>query len=735
MLAGLRRSRMKLPQADLAVCPALVAVVWLILGILLALGPCSGLPAARLLATSGAVAFLVALRPSRLRWFALLLPLGAGLAVLHAAAPWRTYPPLLPRPVCRVWLRGHSITPAAARESGTQVGCRVAALRTWADPAWQPCRGVVLLRLPVGTELPPYGAGIEAVGTLRPPPPPPPGSLFNYPRLLWKRGIVDMVEVESVSVAKPAGWRAVIGLAYRLRAHLAEALGRGVPDPVDQAVVQAMALGYRQRLPEATRGDFLASGTIHVFAISGLHVGIVALLGGWLLATLGVPLRGRCLVLVPMVGAYVFMCGAAPSAVRSWLMLSCWWVARTVQRPPVPVNAVAAAALLALLWRPLALLETGFLFSFAVVVVLIVGWPLVSRLVVTLGERVWWSPPAQRRHRLERWRLRPARWLAGSGLAWFGSAGMVATANGLFVPAGIVLNVGVMALATLIIGGAAIKVLVSLLGWGFGEQLLGMALGGLARALRGLAGLGSGGSASWRICPLPPVLAVVYYLLVFAALRRLQPRRVLLLSGAVVLLLLPTLMAHCRGGRDVIVAGADATAPALVARVPGLSPVVVNTAGTTGAQRLAAELEQGGVNGLESLVLTGGGWGVAAGADDLVARWPVRSLVVPPGYLQSGSLRRAVARQEARGGRVRLLAPRTPAAWVGPLRVELAGRAEEQELQLATVAGPLCQERGGFALRRTGEACIRSATGGGWQMVTVPRQSVPFVLRGGGSGE
>jgi len=361
--------------------------------------------------------------------------------------------------------------------------------------------------------------------------------------------------------------------------------------------------------------------------------------------------------------------------------------------------------------------------------VLIVGWPSISRLVATLGERIWWSPPAQRRHRLQHWRLRPARWLAGSGLAWFGSAGMVATANGLFVPAGIALNVGVMALATLIIGGAAIKVLVSLLGWGLGEQVLGVILGGLARSLRGLAGLGSGGGASWRICPLPPLLTVVYYLLLFAALRRLQPRRVLLLAGALALLLLPTMLVHCRGSRDVVLAGADASSPALVAQVPGLSPIVVNTAGATGAQRLAAELEQAGVNGLESVILTSGGWGVASGADDLVARWPVGCLVVPPGYLRSGSLRRAVACQEARGGRVRLLAADAPAAWVGPLRVGLAGRADEQQLQLATVVGLLPQERGGFALQRTGEVRIRSATDSGWQTVTVPRQSASFVLR------
>ncbi len=714
--------RRRLPTLDLAVYPAAVAAGWLILGILLALGPRSGLPGVRLLAVLGGLALLAVLRPVRYRWFLLFLPLGAGLAALHLAAPWRTYSRHLPRTVCHVWLHGHVVTPAAEGDTGTQVEYRLTALRTWADATWRPCHGVVVVRLPTGTDMPPYGAGMEVSGTLHPPGTAAPGCLFDYSRFLWKRGIVDLVEADAITVSPPAGWRAAIGLGYRLRARLARALGQGIPDAVDQAVVQAMALGYRQRLPDDTRTDFLASGTIHVFAISGLHVGIVALLGNSLLMVFGVPLRGRCLVLVPVVGGYVFMCGAAPSAVRSWLMLSCWWVARMAQRPPIPTNAVAAAGVLALLWHPLALLETGFLFSFVVVLALIMGWPLVSRLVATLGERVWWSPPSQRLHRLERWRLRPARWLAGSGLAWFGSAGMMATANGLFVPAGILLNIGVMGLATLIIGGAAVKTLVSLLGGGIGEQVLGFLLGWLARSLRSLAGLG-GGAGSWRICPVPPLLVLAYYGLVFVALRRRQARRGLVLAGALGVLFLPTFLAQCRGSRDVILAGTEAAAPAVLVHQPGLPPVAVNTGGPTGARRLAAELEQIGTPCLEGLVLTSGGWDTAGGADEILARWPVGTLVVPATYGRSASLREAVACQEARGGRVRKL----PTVRLGALQVEAVGRVDEQQVTIAKGPSPIA----GFSLRGTGEMDIRQPEG----TLRLPRQSAPFLLRvapGGG---
>lgn len=716
--------RGKWPQVDFAVFPAAVAALWLGLGILLGLGPQSGLPCARPLAFLAAVVLLVVLRPVSHRWFLLFLPLGAALAVLHAAAPWRSYPERLPRRVCRVWLRGYALEPVAAGEGGFQARCRLNGLRTRIDGDWHSCRGTLLLRLPFGEEIPPYGSEIEAAGVLQPVAPTSPGSLFDYSRHLWKRGIVDAVEVDTMTVSPARGHRAAVGALYRLRARLAEALGRGMADEAARAVVQAMALGYRHRLPSGTRADFLASGTIHVFAISGLHVGIVALLATWTLAAFGVPLRGRSLLLVPLVGGYVLMCGSAVSAVRAWLMLSCWWSARLLQRAPVPANAVAAAAVLLLLWRPLALLETGFLFSFGVVLVLVLGWPLVVELVGTLGERVWWLPPSRRRHRWERWRLYPARVLAGASLAWFGSAGMMAQANGLLVPFGLVLNVGVMFLAMLVLAGAALKLVLSPLGWALGERVLAGGLERLAEGLCALAEWGSGTAASWRIRPLPPLLALLYYLLVFSALARKRRHRGFLLGGAVAVLLLPTLVARTPG--DWVLAGADAVPPVLLlAGDAAGEPVVVNPGAFATARRVAARLEQRGVPRLEAMVLTGGNRDVAGGAAWLLERWPARTLVVPAGYARSASLRRAVERQSERGGRVRFLADQPPAARLGTLRLDLSGRVAEQHVRtLRDRTG----EGAGFQLLPSGEVRLSLPTERGSRTVTVSRQSLPLDL-------
>ncbi len=87
---------------------------------------------------------------------------------------------------------------------------------------------------------------------------------------------------------------------------------------------QAILLGSRGGLTRARRTMFAAAGTIHVFAISGLHVMVVAGLITGLLKRFDVPLRARGLVSMPLVVAYTLLTGARPSAVRAAVMVSLW---------------------------------------------------------------------------------------------------------------------------------------------------------------------------------------------------------------------------------------------------------------------------------------------------------------------------------------------------------------------------------------------------------------------------
>src|SRR5690606_9759001 len=90
---------------------------------------------------------------------------------------------------------------------------------------------------------------------------------------------------------------------------------------------------------------YIASGTMHLFAVSGLHVGIVAGLFAVVLAAMRFPRKFRPLVGLALLMAYVQVTGAAPSAMRAWWMAFFFWNAFALMRKPQPLSALAGSAL------------------------------------------------------------------------------------------------------------------------------------------------------------------------------------------------------------------------------------------------------------------------------------------------------------------------------------------------------------------------------------------------------
>jgi len=159
-----------------------------------------------------------------------------------------------------------------------------------------------------------------------------------------------------------------------LRADLSRRLGLGLSHcPATVALNRAILLGERARLPAATKRVFVESGTIHVFAISGLHVLVVARVFAFLLALAFVPIRWQGALAVPLVWGYVLLVGAPPSAVRAALMASLCGLAPLFGRRADSLDAWATAFLAVHLLAPLQIADVGSQLSFAVMLALVVA--------------------------------------------------------------------------------------------------------------------------------------------------------------------------------------------------------------------------------------------------------------------------------------------------------------------------------------------------------------------------
>ncbi len=348
----------RLSRADAEVVPpspsfapwSLPAALFLVVGILTAY---LHVPLFVVLATT--TLFAVALFAFDLRWvlpFLLLLPVGFGRFGVWDAAP---------NPVA-------ALVGEAATVSGVFDG-QVLRLETpvKARVTLSPKGAVKAGRVTL------TGRFLEPAGKRNP-------GGFDYHSYLRRRGVDGQFLVDETVSFVPAG----VSVKERLRRGVVTGLS-----PPKAALMEAMVLGIRDDWGDL-RDIFSASGLAHVLALSGLHVGILVGVLGFMFRAFG--LR-RYPFLILLVVGYVVLVGPSPSVVRAGAMTcavlgSLWLGAGRIE----PWPALALSALVALLWNPAWLFDLSFQLSYLAVIGLLVFTEPLTRLV--LGEAYykvpWW---------------------------------------------------------------------------------------------------------------------------------------------------------------------------------------------------------------------------------------------------------------------------------------------------------------------------------------------------------
>lgn len=231
---------------------------------------------------------------------------------------------------------------------------------------------------------------------------------------LLRRGIHGLFWAEEAVVEAP-GRPGPLRLAWGVRESLLARLDAGLPRPAAD-LLSALLLGARGRLSEDEVEAFRQAGVAHLLALSGLHVGILAAGGLWVLGFLRVPRAWRYPLLVPAVGFYVLLGGARVSLLRAGIMFAAlglfWFVWErgwVLRRWLDPLHGLSLAALVVLVLWPWSALDAGFQMSFlatAGIVLLLPGWlgsalrrrvprpvrPAVDLLGVTLCAQAWAVP-------------------------------------------------------------------------------------------------------------------------------------------------------------------------------------------------------------------------------------------------------------------------------------------------------------------------------------------------------
>ena len=292
------------------------------------------------------------------------------------------------------------------------------------------------------------GKRITVDGVLAPPRPAVAPGFFDRKQQLARQAIYHELQTDVVSEYKVTPSVRELSWSELFQIWGRATLGRGLPEN-DPAVelLWAMAVGWRTGLSGDVAASFMQSGTMHLFAISGLHVALVAGIMLGLLRVCRLGRQGAAALVIPLLWFYAGATGWQPSAVRATVMMTLLLGGWVLKRPVNVLNSLGLAAFLILLWDPQQIFRASFQLSFVVVFSLACVVPPVAQWLENQARpdpylpRLLWSRWQQGLFGASRWFLGA---LAVSAGAWLASMPLVAHHFNLFNPVALLANVPVV---------------------------------------------------------------------------------------------------------------------------------------------------------------------------------------------------------------------------------------------------------------------------------------------------
>jgi competence protein ComEC len=349
-------------------------------------------------------------------------------------------------PSLRLYERGGEVASRAL------VPLRVTALAR--QEQWQPAMGRVMVT--TRSALPAdffAGREVEITGVLAQPSTPIAPGLFDYRTYLTRKGIYYQLKADG-----GGDWRGVDSntnhpFTDRFLAWAQNTMARGLPvqdEPL--RLMWAMTLGWKTALSGEINEPFMRSGTMHIFAISGLHIALIAGILVALLRVVRVPRMWCGLVVIPLIWFYTAATGWQSSAIRSTVMMTIIIGGWSLKRPSDLLNSLAVAAFVILLWDPQQLFQASFQLSFFVVLSIALFMPPLEKL----RDRLLAADPLLAPEVMTRWQ-RFWRWgarcltasLVTSLAAWLGSLPLSAYYFHLFSPVTLLANLIIVPLSSL----------------------------------------------------------------------------------------------------------------------------------------------------------------------------------------------------------------------------------------------------------------------------------------------
>lgn len=249
----------------------------------------------------------------------------------------------------------------------------IAAVAVRDRDVWKPISGRAALLVQGAAPNLQAGDRLKIFGKLSAPDPAHNPGEFDYAAYLRAKRIRAQIQsktAECVALIEPgSSWNPIRRLDC-LRLASGEIFRRYL-DPEQADLASAVLLGEREHIEPEQNEAYMASGTIHVLSISGLHVGVLAGALIWLMRLLPLPWLLGAFAVAAVTGLYALMVDANPPVIRATILVIIACGSIWLYRRKLGFNSLAAAGLAVLAINPCDLFNVGAQLSFLSVAVLI----------------------------------------------------------------------------------------------------------------------------------------------------------------------------------------------------------------------------------------------------------------------------------------------------------------------------------------------------------------------------
>lgn len=247
---------------------------------------------------------------------------------------------------------------------------------------WDGVTGLVSVAIYDGNTQYRYGDEVVLEGILSPLNPPTNPGQFDYRKYLHNQGIYATFKSKYTDAHILVGnsARPFLKFCYSIRNRLKDVIEDNLP-PQYASLLSAILLGDRSGLGEDLKEEFIKTGTVHILAISGLHIGLVGFCLFTLFLALRIPRRAVYSLVIIALIFYTFISGARSSIIRATVMASVFLSGMIIRRESDILTSLGLSALLVLLVKPHQLFDPGFQLSFLSVGSIVYITPRINSVI------------------------------------------------------------------------------------------------------------------------------------------------------------------------------------------------------------------------------------------------------------------------------------------------------------------------------------------------------------------